>query len=226
GRGGGPFGRSVGTLLTLTALLGASLGPVAGPAAAATDVGYQDGSYSGSAPTGREPQSKLWINDGIWWASMYSSTAGAVDIHRLDWATQTWIDTGVRIDERSKSAADTLWDGSKLYVVTAISDQSLSCSLSTSGDLSIRMLRFSYDSGSKAYALDSGFPVTIANAGVQAVAIAKDSTGVIWATWGYPSGSHGNVFVTHSTSDTAHYATPFVPPLSGVTTMPCADYSA
>ena len=226
GRWGGPFGRSVGTLLTLTALLGASLGPVAGPAGAATDVGYQDGSYSGSAPTGREPQSKLWINDGIWWASMYSSTAGAVDIHRLDWATQTWIDTGVRIDERSKSAADTLWDGSKLYVVTAISDQSLSCSPSTSGDLSIRMLRYSYDSGAKTYTLDSGFPVTIANAGVQAVAIAKDSTGVIWATWGYPSGSHGNVFVTHSTSDTAHYATPFVLPLSGVTTMECADYSA
>jgi len=226
GRWRGPFGRSVGTLLTLTALLSASLGPAAGPAGAATDVGYQDGSYSGSAPTAREPQSKLWINDGIWWASMYSSTAGAVDIHRLDWATQTWIDTGVRIDERSKSSADTLWDGNKLYVVTAISDQSLSCSPSTSGDLSMRILRYSYDSGTKTYTLDSGFPVTIANAGVEAVAIAKDSTGVIWATWGYPSGSHGNVFVTHSTSDTAHYATPFVLPLSGVTTMECQDYSA
>jgi hypothetical protein len=102
------------------------VGPVARPANAAGDVGYQDGSYSGSAPTAREPQSKLWFNDGSWWASMYSSAAGAVDIHRLNWATQTWVDTGVRIDERSKSAADTLWDGSKLYVVTAISDQSLS----------------------------------------------------------------------------------------------------
>jgi hypothetical protein len=87
-------------------------------------------------------------------------------------------------------------------------------------------MRYSYDSGARTYALDSGFPVTIANAGVQAVAIAKDSTGVIWATWGYPSGSHGNVFVTHSTTDTAHYATPYVLPLSGVTTMECADYSA
>src|SRR5207247_11093705 len=80
--------------------------------------------------------------------------------------------------------------------------------------------------GSKAYALAAGFPVTIATAGVQSVAIAKDITGVIWATWGYPSGSRGNVFITHSTSDTAHYATPYVLPLSGVTTMECGDYSA
>ena len=35
-------------------------------------------------------------------------------------------------------------------------------------------------------------PVTLANVGVQAAAMAKDSTGVIWATWGYPSGGHGN----------------------------------
>jgi len=212
--------------LSLAALVGATLGPGAGRAAAAGDVGFQDGSYSGSAPTGREPQSKLWFNDGIWWASMYSSSAGAVDIHRLDWATQHWTDTGVRIDERSKSAADTLWDGSKLYVETAVSDQSLSCSPSTSGDLSIRILRFSYDSTAKSYSLDTGFPVTIATGGVQAAAIAKDTTGTIWATWNYPSGSHGNVYVTHSTSDTAHYATPFVLPLAGVTTMECADYSA
>lgn len=220
------IGRSIFMILSLAALLGASLGPIARPAVAATDVGYQDGSYSGSAPTGREPQSKLWFNDGIWWASMYSSSAGAVDIHRLDWATQHWTDTGVRIDERSKSAADTLWDGTKLYIATAVSDQSLSCTPSTSGDLSIRILRYSYDSGAKTYTLDTGFPVTIANGGIQAVAIAKDTTGVIWATWNTPSNSHGNVFVTHSTTDTQHYATPFVLPLAGVTTMECADYSA
>src|SRR5213593_2909982 len=125
---------------------------------------------------------------------MYSSTAGAVDIHRLNWATQTWTDTGVRIDERSKSSADTLWDGNKLYVTTAVSDQSLSCTPSTSGDLTVRVLRYSYDSGARTYTLDAGFPVTIGNAGLQALSMAKDGTGTIWVTWGYPSGSHGNVF--------------------------------
>ena len=219
------IGRSASMILALAALLGASLGPIARPAVAAGDVGYQDGSYSGSAPTGREPQSKLWFNDGIWWASMYSSAAGAVDIQRLNWATQTWTDTGVRIDERSKSSADTLWDGSNLYVLTTFSDQSFSCTPPTSGDVTMRMMRYSYDSGAKTYTLDSGFPVTIANAAVQGAGMAKDSTGMIWVTWGYPTASHGNVFVTHSTSDTAHYVTPFVLPLSGVTTMECPDYS-
>jgi archaellum component FlaF (FlaF/FlaG flagellin family) len=223
----GRCGRIAGIVVAVAALLaGSLLGPAARPVQAAGDVGYQDGSYSGSAPTGREPQSKLWFNDGSWWASMYSSAAGAVDIHRLNWATQTWTDTGVRIDERSKSSADTLWDGTKLYVTTAVSDQSLSCTPSTSGDLTVRVLRYSYDSGARTYTLDAGFPVTIANAGLQALSMAKDGTGTIWVTWGYPSGSHGNVFITHSTSDTAHYVTPYVLPLAGVTTMECPDYSA
>jgi hypothetical protein len=221
----GGSSRSAGTVVVLAALVVASLGPIARPVQAAGDVGYQDGSYSGSAVTGREPQSKLWFNDGIWWASMYSSTASAVDIHRLNWATQTWIDTGVRIDERSKSSADTMWDGSKLYVLTSYSDQSFSCSPPTTGDITMRMMRYSYDSGAKTYTLDAGFPVTIANAAVQGAGMAKDSTGMIWVTWGYPTASHGNVFISHSTTDTAHYVAPYVLPLSGVTTMECPDYS-
>jgi len=214
-------------LLVIGTLLALTIAPLASPAAAAADVGYQDGGYSGSAPTGREPQSKLWFNDGTWWASMYSSTAQAVDIHRLNWATQTWTDTGVRIDERSSSFADTLWDGSKLYIVTGVSDQSLSCSPSTSGDNSIRILRFSYDTGTKTYTLDAGYPVTIATLKVQSVSISKDSTGTLWATWAYPTGSStSSVFVTHSTTDTAHYVPTYVIPLPGATTMECGDYSA
>jgi len=214
-------------LLVIGAFLALTISPLAPRAAAAADVGYQDGGYSGSAPTAREPQSKLWFNDGTWWSSMYSSAAGAVDIHRLNWATQTWSDTGVRIDERSSSFADTLWDGSKLYIVTGVSDQSLSCSPSTSGDNSIRILRFSYDTGTKTYTLDTGYPVTIATLKVQSVSISKDSTGTLWATWAYPTGSNtSSVFVTHSTTDTAHYVPTYVVPLDGATTMECGDYSA
>jgi hypothetical protein len=213
-------------LLVSALVVTLAVGPVGG-VAAATDVGYLDGSYSGSAPTGREPQSKLWFNDGTWWASMYSGTSHAVDIHRLNWATQAWSDTGVRIDERATSSADTLWDGSKLYMVTGVSDQSLSCTPSTSGDNTIRILRFSYDSVTKTYSLDAGFPVTIATVRVQSVSISKDTTGVLWVTWAYPSGSStASVFVTHSTANTATYAAPYVIPLSGATTMKCGDYSA
>src|SRR6266487_1896791 len=37
------------------------------------NVGYQDGSTSGAgnAATGEKPESKLWWNDGSWWASMF-----------------------------------------------------------------------------------------------------------------------------------------------------------
>jgi hypothetical protein len=218
--------RTVGSLFMGSALLiGTAIGPVL-PVQAATDVGYQDGSYSGSAPTGREPQSKLWFNDGTWWASMYSSSAHAVDIQKLNWSTQTWTDTGVRIDTRSTSLADALWDGTKLYVVSGVSNQSYSCTPPTNGDLSIRLTRYSYNASTKTYSVDAGFPVTIATAAVQAVSLAEDTTGMIWVTWGYPAGGHGNVYLTHSTTDTGHYATPFVLPLSGVTTMECSDYSA
>ncbi|HET6262940.1 MAG TPA: hypothetical protein VFG99_11985, partial [Chloroflexia bacterium] len=65
-------------------------------------VGYQ-GPYFGNIgePTARDPQSKLWFNDGLWWASMYNRTAGRFEIHRLDSATQDWSATGTAIDSRT-----------------------------------------------------------------------------------------------------------------------------
>ena len=201
--------------------------PVANVRAAA-DVGYADGSYSGaSTPTGREPQSKLWYNDGIWWGSIFNSSSRDFDIHRLNWATQAWTDTGVLIDERTKSSADALWDGSKLYMVSAISDQSSSSSPPTGGDTSMRVMRYSYSPATKAYSLDTGFPVTIANAAVESVSLDKDSTGRIWVTWTYANGSgRRNVLVTHSTTNTATFVTPYVIPVSGASNLENSDYSA
>ena len=133
--------------------------------AAAVTAGYRDFSYSASgvsAPTGQKPQSKLWFNDGIWWGSLFSRSADAFNIYRFNWATQTWSDTGTVIDERNGSSADTLWDGNRLYVVTA------GKSSSSSGD-SGRLLRYSYNSASQSYTLDSGFPVTIVSGGMEAI---------------------------------------------------------
>src|SRR5215211_3694908 len=91
-------------------------------ALAATDVGYRDHSFAANSvanPTGEKPQSKLWYNDGIWWASMFNKSAEEFHIYRYARATHTWSDTGTLIDERNSSKADTLWDGSHLYVATA-----------------------------------------------------------------------------------------------------------
>ena len=93
----------------------------AAPASAvAADVGFRDFSFgSASAPTAHKPQSKLWFNDGSWWASMYNPTTARFSIHRLDRGARRWVDTGTTIDIRRRSYADTLWDGQRLYVATA-----------------------------------------------------------------------------------------------------------
>src|SRR5215218_11466217 len=105
----------IATLVLATSLLLV----VSSPAyAAAGDVGYKDGSTSGtSSATGtKRPESALWFNDGLWWANMWDPVSDDFHIFRLSRATQTWTDTGVRIDSRSGTSADTLWDGSHLYV--------------------------------------------------------------------------------------------------------------
>src|SRR5215212_9533305 len=145
-------------------LLGVTLAMLlayAGVASAVDDIGYRDFSFNPAvAPTGEKPQSKLWFNDGTWWASMFNRTAEEFRIYRYDRATHTWSDTGTLIDERNSSKADTLWDGSHLYVATAGTS-------STDSAHSARILRYSYDAVTKRYSLDPGFPVTgVSNGGM------------------------------------------------------------
>src|SRR5438874_3312667 len=100
--------RAIRRMLVLLLLL--LLSPVLGgshPLLAAGNVGYRDVSYSGtSAPTADKPQSKLWVNDGSWWGSLFNSTTRKFQIYGFNWATNTWRDTGTVIDERPTSSAD------------------------------------------------------------------------------------------------------------------------
>ncbi|MGH3027749.1 MAG: hypothetical protein ACRDMW_04255, partial [Gaiellaceae bacterium] len=167
----GPLRRGLVTLFAAVAV--ASAAPSA--TALAPDEGYRDFSFgtAAPAPTAKDPQSKLWFNDGIWWASLYHTASGSYHIYRLNWATQTWTDTATSIDERDSARSDVLWDGTHLYVVTAGTNESTSSH-------GARVLRFSYSSASKAYTLDTGFPITIGSGGTQAATIAKDTTGNLW----------------------------------------------
>src|SRR6476469_3965001 len=127
---------------------------IAPASAAAGDVGYLGASYTGSTdPTESKPESKLWFNDGTWWAVLYDSASTDFHIFRLDLAGHTWVDTGTPVDDRPTSRADTLWDGTHLYVASHI--YSTSPAIGYPG----RVYRYAYDSGSKTYTLDSGFPV-------------------------------------------------------------------
>lgn len=210
-----PHKRWFTALVTLALLLGSLVVPISSTGsvaeAAATDVGYRDFSFGTgvSSPTAEKPQSKLWFNDGLWWGSLYNTSAGEYRIYRMDWGTQTWSDTGTRVDTRETARMDTLWDGKYLYVGSAGTR-----STTTPGH-DARILRYSYNSATKTYSLDSGFPVTIVTGGMQALVIDKDSTGKLWAT--YVRGT--NVYVTHTTTDDRTWLTPYVIPVSGASNV-------
>ena len=185
------------------------------------DVGYQDLSYDGdgTAPTGEKPESKLWWNDGSWWGSLFDTVSQTNHIFRLDRSTEQWVDTGTMIDNRPKSDADTLWDGTHLYVATHV--KAASSADATAGNPA-RLYRFSYDTTTKTYSLDSGFPAQITNYSSETLTLDKDSTGVLWATW-----TQGSSVYMNSTSGGGddNWGTPFVLSVTGATGLDADDIS-
>jgi hypothetical protein len=175
----------------------------------AVQVGYRDhnfGSNVTSTPTGEKPQSKLWFNDGSWWGSLWNPATNQYEIYQFDVATQSFSTTGVAIDDRTSTKADCLWDGVNLYVVSNVFTTSAgSASASQSG----RLYRYSYDSASKTYSLDSGFPVLVNSSKSETLVIDKDTTGQLWVTWM----EGGDVMVNRSTTDDLTWGTPFVLPV-------------
>ncbi|WP_308012439.1 PKD domain-containing protein [Arthrobacter sp. M4] len=203
----------------------AGLAGLASPAQAAADYGTQSISYSGvvNPPTSDKPQSKLWWNDGSWWADMWTTGSGW-SIYRLDRPTKTWVDTGVRNDSRSNTLADALWDGSRLYIashaVTITGDGTPKPSVAGQP---AKLYRYSYSAG--IYSLDAGFPTTINNNSSESMTIDKDSTGAIWATWTQVSGNStsgytNTVYVNNSAPGGTSWSTPFVLPVPDPTPAP------
>lgn len=173
--------------------------------------GFRDFSYGytgNSTPTGEKPESKLWWNDGSWWGSLYQDSEEEYRIFRLDWPSQTWVDTGVPIDDRGSAKADVLWDAAagKLYVASHL----YSSIGKPAGSPSqwARLYRYSYGGGT--YWLDPGFPVTISRGVAEALVLAKDSTGRLWATWAESS----RVMINHSLGSDDSWSTPSVLPAS------------
>jgi PKD repeat protein len=182
--------------------------------AAPGDIGYEGppSTGSGTAPSASKPESKLWWNDGIWWASLWHVASGDFHIFKLDQETQRWTDTGVVLDDRSGTRADTLWDGAtgKLYVASHRFSES-----PASGHPS-RLYRYSYDASTDVYTLDAGFPATINNWRTETLVLDKDSSGQLWATWV----QGGKVWVNRTICDPAcndaSWGTAFALPISAV----------
>ncbi len=172
------------------------------PVAAAPDVGHEGPAYasSASAPTGEKPESKAWFNDGFWWASMWDTASSRYEIFKLNTANQTWSSTDVVLDTRSGSKADTLWDGSKLYVSSHL------FSIPAASGQPSYLYRFSYNASTDTYTRD--FQETINNYKTESLVIDKEPTGQLWATWTFNS----RVYVNRTTSGDSTWGTPFLLP--------------
>ena len=219
----GALGFGVVALLPGSPLFGAATpGPNASPPArtatpsAAPEIpiaqSYQDAAYDprlSPEPSGRKPQSKLWFHDGSWWGVLLDAATNEYHIHLLDWGTQLWIDTGTLVDERPFARADALWDGSHLYIATGGTKLD-------AASHATRVIRFSYDAAGRRYNLDPNYPVAMTPAGAEALTIAKDSTGALWA--GYID--QNGVQVNHTVGGDFRWGKPYKPPVGRTDATP------
>lgn len=173
-------------------------------------IGHYFGSSVAPAPTGEKPESKLWWNDNYWWGSMWNPAANQYQIYRFNLASQVWESTGTPIDNRASTKADALWDGNKLYIASHVFAERGG---STGSANSARLYRYSYNSATKQYTLDSGFPALINSSTSETLVIDKDSTGKLWITWM----QSGKVMVNSSTTDDLHWSTPIRLPVQTTT---------
>lgn len=146
-----------------------------------------------------EAQSRLWFNDGAWWGVLLDDVTSDFRIFRLDVASQTWSDTGVVVEERNYGRMDVLWDGEHLVVASAGSQPHPRHAL--------RITRYRYDVAAQTYLRDANFPISITEAGVEAVNVARSSDGRLWVA--YRDGSR--LAVDHSVGSDLTWRGPAAP---------------
>jgi Ca2+-binding RTX toxin-like protein len=193
------------TVLAACTILGGLVAAGLAPGVARADIGLRGPAYTAGtsgAPTTSKPESKLWFNDGFWWAVMARPSATGVDYHimRLRLRPQRWVDTGVLVDERGTTRQDVLWTGSKLFVASHKFVDVTSNTAPGAND-EMNLYRFSYDTGTNKYTPDAGFPTTIDVERSETLVIDADTTGVLWATWVQADGSGHHVYVKSTTGD-------------------------
>jgi PKD repeat protein len=167
--------------VALAVVLGVFVGAPSASAAPG-DIGYEGASHTGTgAPTGtKRAESVLWFNDGKWWANMWDTSTNDFYIFSLRTSDQTWVRTNTKVDTRANSHSDVLWDGSKLYIAShlAVAD-----GVAAASGFPSYLYRYSYNTTTDTYSLDTGYPSRINNMKTETLTIDKDSTGVMWATW-------------------------------------------
>ncbi len=178
-------------------------------------VPAEDGWHGPGSATGEKPQSKLWWHDGFWWSSLYSTANDEFRIHRLNWATQTWQDTGVPIDDRPTTKADALAAGNTLYILSHNAVVSDGKTTSNQGNWA-RLYRYTYDANLQRYNLDAGFPTEVNEHEAEQMVLARDSAGHLWVSWVSRAETTDpqriyQVHVTYSNNNGQTWSAPFVP---------------
>jgi RTX calcium-binding nonapeptide repeat (4 copies) len=178
-----------------------SIAALALPGVARADTGFQGPSYpagSSGPPTTSKPESKLWWNDGFWWASMFDGS-GDYHIFRLSMRAQRWVDTGVVIDIRGSTRQDVLSTGSRLFVASHKYRENPPSGAGPGDEM--RLYRFDYNAGTNRYTAAVG-QQTIDPRRAEALTIDWDhSTGEIWATWVQEGGGQRQVFASKTNGD-------------------------
>ncbi len=190
--------------------LGPSVSAIASPSVSHTVAPAQDPlMYRGHSftadtePTASKGQSKLWYHDGEWWGILIGAGTEEYRVHRLDWETQTWVDTGVLVDERTSSHADVLAVENQLYVVSVSSGRAARHHM--------RILRYAYDDIERTYRLDPDFPVRVSNTGGRSATIGRDTLGRLWVAYI----ERGRLLVTRTDGNDHVWDEPAVPATIG-----------
>ena len=170
-----------------------ALGSTPAAEALAGDIGHEDLAYVEAAnPTASRAESKVWFNDGTWWAVMEkagtpTSTGKPQDdfaIYRLDPTTETWIATSTIVDARGTSKADVLWDGTNLFVAShKFVSTATGVPEAAGSNNEAKIFKYTYSSATKTYSAVGGFPKVMNPFRMESLTIDKDSTGVLWAAW-------------------------------------------
>jgi hypothetical protein len=202
------------TILASSGFIPAATVGIQRAAATAADVGYRDFAYTGASDAAAASlQSKLWYHDGHWFGVLFDDVGSPAPVKfriwQLNMTTQEWSDSGVAVDDRNGSRADVLASGDTLYVA------------SSHPTLDVRFYRFTYNSVSNTYSLDSGFPKTIANTttGTGYVSLTQAANGDLWMVFPQKSGTpdQASVYYSTSTDSGATWATPAVLPAQSST---------
>jgi hypothetical protein len=214
-------------LVAIALCAAGALLPTAAGAAPVT-AGFRDFSYGTTvtAPTGQKPESKLWFNDGRWWAVLFNTTSRRFEIYGFNkdaQATNAWTTTGVAVDGRRTAEADVKWvSNGKLYVVTHIAEGA------TTTDNTVNVKRFGYAPGATpgtgTYTLET--TKTVANGAIETAVLERDSLGKLWVTWTAPNAAGGrSVFVTHTVASDTDFVAPFVLPVPNANNLNADDIS-